>query len=368
MRKKVIITGGHTTPAIVLINKIKKETDWQIIYLGNKYPFNNKTATSYEYETIKKIPGVKFVPLTAGKIPRHFSLGFFYWLAKIPQGFWQSFQLIKKTNPNLIISFGGYLSTPAVISAWLMGIPSVTHEQTSTVGLASRINAIFAKKVLITFPQTKKHLPRKKTIVSGNVIRKEIFQPKKEKRLHFLEKEKKPIIYITGGKTGSLFINNLIIPILPQLTKQYRLIHQAGRLDYKKFIQVKKRLKTSSYFVADFFSANEVGWILKHSRLVVSRSGANIICELVLTKKPAILIPLPNTSQDEQEKNAIFLKSVGLAKILNQKTASPTKLLATIKKIINNPRQYSLKSSGVTAKLIDKRARKFFQVIEKTIK
>jgi len=148
--KRIIITGGHLTPAIAVIKKLQEEDSWQILFIGRKYTMEGDKAASIESQIIPKL-GVKFVSIDAGRIQRRLTRYFFPALFKVPLGFFQSFNYVKKFHPDVILSFGGYLAVPVVWAAWLLGIPIVTHEQGVILGLATRFIAPFAKKIAVSW-------------------------------------------------------------------------------------------------------------------------------------------------------------------------------------------------------------------------
>jgi len=344
MKKKIIITGGHFTPAIALIEEIKKSQEsWEIFYFGAKRVLADSKQNSYEFETINKIKNIGFINFKAGKIQRKLKSKFLINLIKIPFGFINGFYQVLRINPDIVVSFGGNLSVPIVFSAWLMAIPSITHEQTSTIGLANKINSLFVKKFAVSFPNLVTKIIKNKGVFVGNPVRPQIFKkslPKKSEIYKKIQKNKKPVIYITGGKTGSRIINQSIKKIINELTKTFFVIHQFG-LDEKTQL-----FETKNYLPLRFVSADEIGGVLNKAKIVISRAGANIVFELLALKKPAILIPIPWASENEQKKNALFLKRQGLAEIISQKELSPLKLMKTVRKVDDNFHEYELKNKS----------------------
>lgn len=319
----IVITGGHLTPALAIIEEIQKDKQkWQIYYFGRKYALHHNQQTSFEYNIIKSKKNIKFIRLITGKLHRKISkFMFFKDLVKIPIGFLFAFYYLIKIKPDLIISFGGFLSVPVVITGKILGIPSIAHEQTTTLGLANKINSYFVNKICLSFPILK----HKKAILTGNPIAKNILQAKiseNKKLTNFIKNSKKPILFITGGKTGSQILNKSIVKIKNKLTKNFKIIHQIG-LD-PNF----KETATENYLRIRF--TNNMGYLLKKSDLVISRAGANIVTELATLKTKAILIPIPWSSQNEQYKNAEFLEKTGLARIIEQENLTSKKLLYTI--------------------------------------
>jgi UDP-N-acetylglucosamine--N-acetylmuramyl-(pentapeptide) pyrophosphoryl-undecaprenol N-acetylglucosamine transferase len=353
--RKIVITGGHLTPAHALINELKKRGGWQIYYLGRKYSFEGKKILSAEFRIIPSL-GVKFISITTGRLQRKFTRYTIFSLLKIPFGFIQSFYYLFKIKPDVICSFGGYVSVPIVIAGFILRIPILTHEQTVVFGLSSKINSFFASKIAVSFPESLKYFPKDKVVLTGNPIREEVFKIKKPS---FLSPSfSKPFIYVTGGNQGSQTINRAILEILKRLLKQCSVIHQCGNLDYefvrKSTLNLDRRLR-SRYFLIPFVGPEDIGWILNNADLVVSRAGANIICELAALGKPALLIPIPWTYQDEQTKNALFLSKTGLAEILPEKELTGDSLFLKITEMLGSLSKYR-KKGAIAKKLIKKDA------------
>ncbi len=329
MSKRIVITGGHLTPALALIEEIQKDNqNWEIHYIGRKKALSKSKENSFEYQTLTQRTDVTFHSLITGKLTRKLRFETLINLIKIPLGCFHSLLLLLKIKPQKVVSFGGYLSVPVVFKSWLLGIPSYTHEQTSTLGLANKINSLFVKKVAVSFPWVKHLVPKNKGVLTGNPISQSFYdyQPNKNsKLLKVINSAKKPILFITGGKTGSRKINQTIKKALPGLKQDFFIIHQIG-LD-----ETTQPQETEGYYSTRFISHPEMGWLFKQAHLVISRSGANTLLELASLKQPAILIPIPWASQNEQYKNANFLEQTGLAKIIEQKKLSPNNLLKTIK-------------------------------------
>lgn len=369
VRKKIIITGGHLTPALAVIELMEK-CEWEVIFIGRKYAFEGEKTLSAEYRITRKL-GLPFISLTSGRWQRNLTRHTFFSLLKIPIGFFQSFYWLIKLHPHLILSFGGYLALPVAMAGWFLGIPVVTHEQAVNPGLANQIINFFAKKVAVSWPETLEKIKGKKIILTGNPIRKEIFaqtpNPKPQ-----IPKNDLPLIYITGGSTGSHAINEVIKNILPQLLEKYNVIHQCGDSqeykDYEKLLKIKDQLPPlfkNRYFVVKYLDFLEIGSVLKKADLVVGRSGANTITELAALGKPAILIPLPWAGQNEQFENAKILEKAGIAVILEQKNLTGETLYNNINTLSQNLEQY--KKNGRKAKeLVDlKAAEKILDIMQK---
>lgn len=329
-RGPFFIIGGHSSPAFSVIDSLKRKNE-EIYFLGRKHPLEGEKSISLEYEICRK-KNILFLPLTTGRLQRKISLLSFFSLLKIPIGFLQSFYYFLKFRPKIVISFGSYLSLPPCLVAKIFQVPVIIHEQTFSAGLANRLIAPLANKVLISFPSSFKYFPKKKTILTGNPIRREVFI---NKPVSWQKAVDRPFIYITGGSLGSHKINFLIAEILPFLLKKFYIIHQIGASlkykDYDNLLSLKNKLPeelAKKYFPRKFLYSEEIGWVLNNADLIISRCGINTLSEILILKKPAILIPLPFSL--EQKENAEKIKDFGDFLILNQEKISPKILLKEI--------------------------------------
>ena len=369
MKKKVVITGGHLTPALAVIEELQKR-GWEIIFIGRKHAAEGDKTLSVEAKIIPKL-GIPFFPLNAGRIQRQFTRWTIPALLRIPLGFFQAFGYLRRFRPTVVLSFGGYLSAPVVFSAWLLKIPVVTHEQTTVKGLATKFNSLFAKKIAVSWPASVGEFPPNKVVLTGNPIRKEIFKAN-QKVWRTLNFEKNlPLIFVTGGNQGSHVINMTVGEIVPSLTKIANVFHQCGHLnalgDFEKLEKVRNNLPAKlkrRYHLKKYLASQEMGTLLCKADLVISRAGANTLTELAALGKPAILIPFPWLYQNEQTKNAQMLAKVGIAEILPQEQLSPSRLLKLIKKMLSNLSFYQ-KNSPRAKKLVNlKAAKKIADLLE----
>ena len=331
--KKIVFIGGHHTPALAVLDSLRRKhqtpnTKHQIHWVGHKYSMWGDKNVSAEYQEVTK-RGIPFYDLKAGKLYKTFHP---LKLIRLPFGFLQAAYYLLKIRPDLIVSFGGYLAPPVVIAGWLLGIPSVTHEQTVIGGWANKLVARFAKKIFVSWEESLKHFPEEKTIVTGNPLRRSIFEVKNP--LSPLFSPLNPTLYITGGKQGSHVINEAVKGALPELLKKYNVIHQCGRStvydDYQELSSDGGELSSdlrSRYILRDYITEEEIGAVFAAADVVISRAGANIVCELAALGKPAILIPIPWVSHNEQHKNAQILVDAGSAVILEEKDLSAESIL-----------------------------------------
>jgi UDP-N-acetylglucosamine--N-acetylmuramyl-(pentapeptide) pyrophosphoryl-undecaprenol N-acetylglucosamine transferase len=213
--KKIFITGGHLAPAVALIEEIQsQQLPWTVIFIGRNNSFEGTKSVSREQQSIRE-KGVRFIPITTGRIQRATSLNSLLSLCKIPLGIFQAFLYC------IIVSFGGYIAVPVTLAGWILGIPVITHEQTLVPGLANRMIARIARVVCITFEETARYFPENKVRYTGLPVRRAILERAQKNPFPVLNKQL-PLLYITGGTTGSQSINDLVFPILPDLLHAIR--------------------------------------------------------------------------------------------------------------------------------------------------
>jgi len=326
---KILITGGHLTPALAVIDKIQLQKRYQKeiknYFVERKHALDTKKTISFEYKEIL-LKNLEFIDLDTGRFTRIFNLKSLRSLIKIPLGFVRAFQILTNIKPDNILSFGGYIALPIVIIGWLLRIPVYTHEQTIFPGLSNRIISLFAKKIFYSFERSAHYFPKNKAIYSGNPIRNSVFSVLEKP---FEIKNKLPSIYITGGSLGSHSINIHILNILNLLLERYNVIHQIGDVkeynDFETCIKAKNLLsftRREQYIPVKHFLASEIGYIYSIADIVVGRSGANTFFELLQLKKPAILIPLPWSANQEQQIQAKLFEMYGLGFVFEQKNKS----------------------------------------------
>lgn len=330
--KKLVLTGGHAaTTALAVAEEIaKRKKGWDVHFIGALHAIEGKNIPTLESVIYPKI-GVSFHGLFTGRLQRHLTFWTIPSLMKIPIGFLHALFLLLKIKPGVVLSFGGFAGFPVVFCAWLLKIPTVVHEQTSAVGRANKLSSYFAKKVALSRKESLKFFPVKKCIIVGNPILSKIAEVKPKSAL-----AEPATIYITGGSRGSQVINSVFKKIISVLLKNYEVIHQAGFLDFEKFKDIKDRLPkhlSMRYEVHKVIDPGNIDKIYRRADIVVGRAGANTVSEIIVTKRPAILIPLPFSYMDEQTGNALFAQKFGIVKIIYQKDLSPKILLSTIEDV-----------------------------------
>ena len=327
--KKIVLTGGgtagHVTPNIAIIPTLK-EMGYDISYIG--------TYNGIEKKLIEEI-GIPYYGISSGKLRRYFDLKNFTDPFRILKGYFQAKKLIKKLKPDVVFSKGGFVTVPVVFAASKKKIPIVIHESDMTPGLANKLALPKATKICCNFPETKKMFEGKAT-VTGTPIRAELFTGDKEKAKKFCGfKDDKPTILIVGGSTGSVVINNAIWEVLDELLKTYNVIHICGKdktdskyngkEGYAQFEYVKSEL-------SDLFTLADI---------VISRAGANAICELLALKKLNILIPLSlKASRGDQILNAESFQKSGYSYVIDEENLNKDTLLKALTEIEDKKEEY----------------------------
>ena len=332
---KIVLTGGHAgATAYAFIEELRKsKKNWDIYWIGTERALEGRAVPTLEKAVFPKI-GVKFVPIIAGRIQRRFTFYTIPSLFKIPIGFIHALILLLRIKPKIIVSFGGFASFPVVVLGFFLGIPSIVHEQTVAYGLANRYSSFFATKVALAREESKKYFKKSKCVITGNPVSKEILTlPKKTK------KGEPPTLLITGGSRGSENINAAVLTILPKLLAKYKVVHQTGANQLSKVNKVREGLPLALKANYEVYGMVEPwNWykLVNGADVIVSRAGANIVSEIIVAKRPSILIPIPWSYMDEQTANAKFAREFGIARILPQEKLSPDSLLIEIEDIFKD--------------------------------
>lgn len=341
---KILITGSHFTPAQATIEELRKQPDIKTVYIGRKFTLEGDKSQSVESQVLPKM-GIKFISIITGRLQRSFTIHTIPSLLKIPFGILQSFFIIWKEQPDVVLSFGGYVAVPVVISAWLFSIPIILHEQTLVSGLANTISANFANKIAISFKENTQ-FNKEKLILTGNPLREEIFADKElmdtdlKEMVHLARKAKLPLILITGGNQGSHTVNKSVANALESLNKIAFIIHQTGDSkynDFKYLSEQRNNLKyPERYLPVKWIEGRSMGALLKQVDLVVSRAGMNTLLELAYFGIPTLVIPLPYLYKNEQLVNAKYFEKLGLTKVLVQGELNERSLLVNIKTMLKD--------------------------------
>ncbi|HEX2958738.1 MAG TPA: undecaprenyldiphospho-muramoylpentapeptide beta-N-acetylglucosaminyltransferase [Chitinispirillaceae bacterium] len=313
--KKIVLTGGgtagHVTPNIALLPALQRE-GFTVSYIGGK-------GIERSLITEKNVP---FYCISTGKLRRYFDLKNLTDLFRIAAGFVQSFFILIRIRPSVVFSKGGFVSVPVVWASALLRIPVLIHESDITPGLANRLSIPFAKKICYSFKETASYLPENKRVNTGLPIRQELVDGSKDKGLELCRfTQNKPVLLIIGGSQGSVTINTIIRESLPRLLKSYNVCHLCGKGNLGTAVE---------NYVQFEYVKDELAHLLAAADLVISRSGATTLFELLALQKPSLLIPLGAGSRGDQVLNARSFEKAGFSHVLLQDSLTQTTLIESI--------------------------------------
>ncbi|NIK13090.1 undecaprenyldiphospho-muramoylpentapeptide beta-N-acetylglucosaminyltransferase [Alkalibacillus almallahensis] len=326
----IVFTGGGTAGHVVVNLALMPEfieEGYDIHYIGS--------YEGIERELLEGMDDVTYHGIATGKLRRYMSLENMKDPFRVLKGLFQARQLLKKLKPKLVFSKGGFVSVPVVMASRLTGVPSIIHESDYTPGLANKIASNFAKYVLTTFPESDSHLPEKKAVNIGAIVRNELFEGDPDKAAQFTGLNKaQPTLLVMGGSAGAQSINQAVRDALPQLLKHYQVIHLCGKGKYDE--QVKQPGYVQYEYVTD-----ELKDLLALSDLVVSRAGANSIFEFLALRKPMLLIPLSKqASRGDQLLNAESFKKRGYADVLEDESVNASTLTEAVDQLYSQKEHY----------------------------
>jgi len=336
MSYRIIFTGGgsggHILPLVGIIKEVQKlSPSSQLLYVGTKGDIaGSLLPTDINYKAIY-----------SGKLRRYFSLQNFTDILKLLYGVVEAIKIIRDFKPHIIFSKGGYGSIPVGISAYLFKIPLITHESDATLGLANKILVRLKAKLLLGFPlQAYTTLPALQGDYAGIPLNPYAIEGGDTDGFSLKEKWgislQLPVVLIVGGSQGASAINNIVKESLPVLTKDYFVIHITGRRDFSVF----KDLSLTNYRSFPYIKEN-FSQLLSLSDVVVSRAGATALAEIGYWKKPAVIIPLPNSANNHQWLNALFLSKKSACILKKQSELTQEQLLSAIKEALKRKEELS---------------------------
>ena len=331
-------TGGHFYPIIAVAEAMhtavreRKLIEPELYYAApDPYDLEMLIANS-----------VVFVPTAAGKMRRYFSLLNFVDYLKTGWGIVRSVVRIFFLYPDVVFGKGGYASFPTLLAARLFGIPVVIHESDAVPGRVNAWAGKFAEKVAVSFDEAARYFPKEKVVLAGNPVRAAAQYPAKEGVYEFLGFDRAvPTILVLGGSQGAQALNEVVLAALPQLIEEYQVIHQTGEANLRDVegragvilgnSPLRSRYKPFGY-LDDLALRMSAG----AASLVVSRAGSTIF-EVAAWSVPSILVPLPNSAEDHQMKNAFAYARSGAATVIEQNNLTANILLSEIRRIVGDP-------------------------------
>lgn len=328
--KKIVLTGGgtagHVTPNIALIPTLKSH-GFDIHYIGSYEGIEKRLIKDFD---------IPYYGVATGKFRRYLDPKNLSDPFRVIKGYGEAKKYLKEIQPDIVFSKGGFVSVPVVRAAAALKIPCIIHESDMTPGLANKLCIPVAKKICCNFPETQQSLPQDKAILTGSPIREELSKGDRIAALKMCGfSANMPVLMIIGGSQGAGAINEMVRESLPKLLEDFQIIHICGKdkVDnillntpgYKQFEYVKSELK-------DLFALADV---------VISRAGANAICELLSLKIPNLLIPLPaKASRGDQLLNAASFEAQGFSMVLQEENMDIASLCDKVHELYFNRQTY----------------------------
>lgn len=329
--KKIVLTGGgtagHVTPNLALLPSLQ-ERGYEIHYIGSYNGIERKLIEN---------SGIPYDGISSGKLRRYFDLKNFSDPFRVVKGYAEARKLLKTYKPDVVFSKGGFVAVPVVLAAKHFKIPTIIHESDMTPGLANKICIPSAAKVCCNFPETLQYLPEGKAILTGSPIRRELLTGDRLTGLTYTGlSATKPIILVIGGSLGAVTVNNAVRSLLPRLLEKYQIIHICGKGHLDEAL-----IGRSGYVQYEYVDA-PLRHLFAAADLILSRAGANSICEILALRKPNVLIPLSAAaSRGDQILNARSFEKQGFSAVLEEENLSDETLYDAIETTYENRQKFT---------------------------
>lgn len=328
--KKIILTGGgtagHVTPNLALVPALQDQ-GYEIRYIGSYNGIEKNLTTQ---------AGLTYYGISSGKLRRYFDWKNFSDPFRVLKGYGEARKILKREKPDIIFSKGGFVAVPVVIAAHNLHIPVIIHESDMTPGLANKLCISSASKVCCNFSETLQYLPAEKAIHTGCPIRSELLSGSRLKGLEITGfTANKPVLLIIGGSMGAVAVNNAVRSALPELLTRFQIVHLCGKGHLDDSLQ-----NTSGYVQYEYMG-EPLKDLFAMADVVISRAGANAICELLALKKPALLVPLSlAASRGDQILNAKSYQAKGYSMVLPEEELNPGRLVQDVLTLYENRNSY----------------------------
>ncbi len=328
--KKIVLTGGgtagHVTPNIALLPHLQN-ADFEVFYMGSYDGIEKRLIADFE---------IPYYGISTGKFRRYLDPKNFTDPFRVIKGYREAKKYLKEIKPDVVFSKGGFVSVPVVRAAAALKIPCIIHESDMTPGLANKLCIPAAKKVCCNFPETVQMLPEEKAVLTGSPIREELSAGNRITGLDMCGfTANKPVVMVIGGSQGAASVNRVVREALPKLLEDFQVVHLCGKEKMDNLL-----LNTPGYKQFEYLKA-ELKDIFAMADVVISRAGANAICELLALNKPNILIPLPSaTSRGDQLLNARSFETQGFSIVINEEDLDDQLLVEKVQELYCSRQTY----------------------------
>ncbi len=336
MRVDVVIagggTGGHTSPGLA-VAALLRERHLTCAWIGSR------TGIEARVVPARDIP---YTAIPTGKLRRYWS-----WrnvadlLVNTPTGVVAAARALGRLRPRAVFATGGYVALPVVLAAALRRLPVVIHEQTAVPGLANRVTARFATRIAVTFPDADGRFPPTRVVVTGNPLRPELRAGLRADAVAMFNLDPAvPLIYVTGGAQGAQRINRAVGEALVALLVQAQVIHQCGdnpTTGDRAWLEERRAALPPALarrYTLKPWVGEELAPIYAAASLVIGRAGAGTVNECCHLGVPALYIPLPGSSGDEQMANARVVERAGGCAVLPQSELTPARLVERVRELL----------------------------------
>ena len=305
--KKIVLTGGgtagHVTPNIALIPHLQ-EAGFEISYIGSYDGIEKKLIADFD---------IPYYGIATGKFRRYLDIKNLTDPFRVIKGLAEARKYLKQIQPDVVFSKGGFVSVPVVRAAKSRHVPTIIHESDMTPGLANKLCIPVAKRVCCNFPETYNMLPRDKAVLTGSPIREELTKGDKIAAFNLCGfSANKPVILVIGGSLGAASVNKAVREALPKLLKDFQIVHICGKE------KIDNALQNMDGYVQFEYVKSELKDLFAMADIVISRAGANSICEILALRKPNLLIPLSaSSSRGDQILNAKSFESQGFSMVID---------------------------------------------------
>jgi len=311
-----VISGGHLTPALAFAQTALAHHD-SVAIIGTSNPSG---VEAQEFAALK----LQYYQITQVKYDRFHKLSSLLKSPRILQAVRQAYRHLNRLKPDRVVVFGSFNALPVAIAARWLHIPCYLHEQTRIVGLANRLISWFASGCAYSYPESASRFRCNNLLFTGNLIRSLFWTDSTQPDLPI--KSDQPVIFVTGGNQGSKILIDLCINLALTLQQKYQLVLQTGN----------HPISSNQLLTKSWFSAQEMSWLLHHAHIIICRGGANTLAEIMIAGTPAIIVPLPISSGDEQTANATLIHKNQAGILLPQSKLNSNSLIQAIRTIETN--------------------------------